>query len=53
MSIELKGSGAIPRLLFDRREIILPIVPLNVYSRCMFRVMNEGYDNLNLKFNLI
>lgn len=53
MSIELKGIGAFPRLVFDRREIILPVVPLNIWSRCIFRVVNEGYDNLNLKYNLI
>jgi len=53
MSIELKGIGAFPRLVFDRREIILPVVPLNIWSRCLFRVINEGYDNLNLKYNLI
>jgi hypothetical protein len=26
----LKGEGAYPKLIFDRREIILPVVPLNI-----------------------
>ena len=30
MDIVLKGEGLFPRLLFDRKEIILPVVPLNV-----------------------
>lgn len=30
MDISLKGEGAFPRLLFDRKEVILPVVPLNI-----------------------
>jgi hypothetical protein len=47
--IILKGEGAIPRILFDRREIVLPIVPLGIESKCTFRIINDGYQSLNLK----
>ena len=49
MKIKLKGCGIFPKITFDRREIILPTVPLNVVSRTFFRVINEGYDNFNVK----
>ena len=53
LDIKLKGEGAFPRLLFDRKEIILPVVPLNVKAKCLFRIINDGYENLNLKFKII
>ena len=28
LDVTLKGEGAYPRLLFDRKEVILPVVPL-------------------------
>ena len=45
----LKGLAATPKIVFDRTEIILPITPLGIESRCCFKVINEGYENLNLK----
>ena len=45
----LKGEAAYPRILFDRREIILPIVPCGVESRCVFRLINDGYQSCNLQ----
>ena len=48
MDVFLKGQGSHPRILFDRKEVILPVVPLNVQSRCLFRVINYGYENLTL-----
>jgi hypothetical protein len=39
--------------MFDRTEIILPVVPLNVYSRCTFKIINDGYDNLNLNYRVM
>lgn len=51
VDITLGGSGAYPRLLFDKKEVILPVVPLNIQSRCSFRIINDGYENLNLKYN--
>lgn len=51
-TIRLKGEGAYPKILFDRREVIMPIVPLGVESRCTFKIENEGYQNLILKHYL-
>jgi hypothetical protein len=50
--IKLRGEGAYPKLLFDRREVIMPIVPLGIESKCSFRIDNEGYQNLLLKHYL-
>ncbi len=55
MKIKLIGEGIFPKITFDRREIILPTVPLNIMSKCVnllnksFRVFNEGYENFNVK----
>lgn len=46
----MTGSGAYPRLLFDKKEVILPVVPLNTSAKCSFRIINDGYENLNLQF---
>lgn len=35
--------------MFDRREILLPPVPTNIEARCTFRILNDGYENLNLR----
>jgi hypothetical protein len=53
VDIILKGEGLFPRLLFDRKEIILPVVPLNIESSCIYRLINDGYDNLNIKYHII
>lgn len=39
--------------MFDRTEILMPVVPLNVYSRCVFKIINDGYDNLNLNYRVL
>ena len=49
LEITLKGLGAQPKLNFDRRDVILPIVPLGVVSKCTFRIFNDGYENMSLK----
>jgi hypothetical protein len=46
--LTLKGESAFPRILFDRREVILPIVPCGVESKCVFRLINDGYQSCNL-----
>ena len=53
MDIVLRGEGSFPRLLFDRKEILLPVAPLNTESKCVFRVINDGYENLNLKCKVV
>lgn len=37
---------------FDRREVLLPVVPLNVEAKCTFRIINDGYENLNLRYKV-
>jgi len=46
--LTLEGEGSHPRLYFDKREIILPIVPLGFESKMKFKVFNEGYDNTKI-----
>jgi hypothetical protein len=31
----------------------MPVVPLGVESKCVFRITNSGYENLNLKYKII
>ena len=38
--IILKGIAAFPKVQFDRRQIIMPVVPLGTESRCFFRIIN-------------
>ena len=49
----MKGYGSYPKLSFDRREIILPIVPLNILAVSHFYVINDGYEKLVLRHNII
>ena len=49
----IKGESAFPRILFDRREIILPIVPLGIESKCTFRLINDGYQSANLSSTIV
>ena len=44
----LKGEGAHPKLLFDRREVILPLSPLDTMAKSTFRIINDGYENLTI-----
>jgi hypothetical protein len=52
LSLRLKGQGAVPKLTFDRKEVVLPIVPLGIRSRCLFYITNEGYESLDVKVRL-
>lgn len=45
----LKGQGAHPKLLFDRREVILPISPIDIEAKAIFKVINDGFENLTLE----
>lgn len=47
--LQVRGEGEWPRLKFDMRECILPAVPLGVRADAQFHVVNDGYDNLELK----
>ena len=50
--IRLEGEGFYPRIYFDKRELILPIVPLGIESSIKFKIKNEGYENeeINAQF---
>lgn len=52
MEMNLRGQGVFPKLLFDRREVIMPVVPVGVTSKCIFRILNDGYENLNLNHSI-
>jgi len=52
LSLRFKGQGTVPKLSFDRKEIVLPIVPVNVRSRVLFHIINEGYESLEVKVRL-
>lgn len=52
LSLRMKGQGTVPKLTFDRREIVLPIVPLGIRSRCLFYIINEGYESLDVQYRL-
>ena len=49
-TIRLEGEGLLPRLYFDKRELILPIVPLGFESSIKFKIKNEGYENEEISF---
>lgn len=51
--ITLKGESAFARIMFDRREVIMPVVPLGVESSMHFYVYNDGYHSANFKGNII
>lgn len=48
----LRGSALFPSLSFDRPELVLPAVPLGVASSASFTVRNEGYETLELKYQV-
>ena len=50
--MQVSGEGVFPKLLFDRHYVVMPIVPLGVTSKCTFRIINDGYENLNLVHNI-
>eukprot|EP00736_Rhodelphis_marinus_P012698 Rmarinus@m.1878 len=50
--LEIEGTGVYPSLQFDRREILLPVVPLGFKSVATFHLLNEGYENLEVKYKL-
>ena len=48
-TLRLEGEGLIPRIYIDKRELILPIVPLGIESSIKFKIKNEGYENEEIK----
>ena len=52
MDLVVTGNGSNPALTFDRRELILPTVPLDVPAKATFVITNEGYETLELRYRL-
>ena len=48
-TLRLEGEGLFPRIYIDKRELILPVVPLGIESSIKFKVKNEGYENEEIK----
>lgn len=51
-TLTVRGSGVYPRLSFSEQRLVLPSVPLNVTSRCICTIYNQGYDNIELKYRV-
>jgi len=49
VDVVLKGVSCLPMLYFNKREVIMPVVPLDIETTSSFRVLNDGYENCNLK----
>ena len=52
LEIEFSGEGADAKIYFDRREVILPPVPLDTETKSSFMVLHNGYKNLTLNWKL-
>jgi hypothetical protein len=52
LNIEVVGMGSNAAVFFDRREVMLPLVPLNTIATTTFYLLNHGYDNLYLKYRM-
>jgi hypothetical protein len=52
LDIHLHGSGRRPRLLFNTAHVVLPAVPLGIASHAEFSIINDGYDNVDLRHRL-
>lgn len=39
-------------LAFDRRELVLPIVPVNTASNATLHVINHGYETMQVRFRM-
>jgi hypothetical protein len=44
MTMELKGEGRYPQLLFDQPVVILPAVPVGITSKAQFKIINDGCE---------
>jgi len=49
LMIEFRGDGTEAKIYFDRREIIMPTVPLGFQAKTTFMVCHNGYENLELR----
>jgi hypothetical protein len=49
LMIEFRGEGQEAKIYFDRREIVMPVVPLGFQAKATFMVCHNGYENLELR----
>eukprot|EP00892_Ulva_mutabilis_P006466 jgi/Ulvmu1/4191/UM019_0170.1 len=52
LTLEFKGTGRSPAILFNTPYLVLPAVPLGVVSSAEFTVINDGYDNVDFSYRL-
>ena len=52
LMIQLKANGMYPKLNFSVDEVILPAVPLGLKSKARFDLINNGYDQLEVSYQL-
>ena len=53
VDVFFKGTASLPNLFFNKREVILPVVPTGVETTSTFRILNDGYENCNLKYQFL
>ena len=47
--LTLRGIGSNPHILFDRPEVVLPVVPLDVPSKALIFLCNDGYEAFDVR----
>ena len=52
LEVVVEGRAAHPKIIFDKREVIMPVVPLSIESRACLKIINEGYTNIELSYKL-
>ena len=50
--LPVHGMGVHPTIKFDRREVFLPPTPVGIPLKTSFFVINNGFDNLNLRYQI-
>lgn len=52
LTLELNGSGRSPAILFNAPFLMMPAVPLGIVSSTQFKIINDGYDNVDFSYRL-
>lgn len=53
VDVIMKGTASLPNIFFNKREIIMPVVPLGIETTSNFKIINDGYENCNLKCQFV
>lgn len=43
VDVIFKGTASLPNLFFNKREVIMPVVPLDIETTSSFKILNDGY----------